>query len=174
MEFVDRSVGAEVLGVRLAAILLTFVTGVSAQGRTLGVCEALNSTISREEVVIRGRFTMWVHGIEFFEGTNIQTCPGWRTRFFTAPAAIRVALSSTPEASTPIGREEAIEFIRRISARKVRGAFTTPSFSLRGILVKKLWPCIFRGRDGQWFGRGFGGNGEYLAELVVTELPSAL
>lgn len=154
------------------AILLALATGATAQPRILGVCEALNSRISGEEVVIQGRFTKWTHGLAFFEGSNVETCPGWRTRFFTAPAAIEVELFSTPEVHSPIGREEALEFLRRIGARSVWRTFTSPSFSLRGILVKKPWPCIFRGSDGEWFGRGFGANGAYLAELVVTEIPS--
>jgi hypothetical protein len=172
VEFGDRSVGAEVLGVRLAAVLLTFAAGASAQIRTLGVCEALNSTISGEEVVIRGRFTRWVHGTAFFEGLKIETCPGWRARLFTAPAAIGVEFVSTPEAHTPVTRDAALEFLRRIMGQSVSGTFTSANFSMKGMLVKKFWPCVFRGRDGQWSGLGFGGNGKYLAELVMTEVPS--
>lgn len=159
---------------RLSAILLAFAAGASAQVRTLGVCEALDSAISVEEVVIHGWFTKWVHGIVFFEGPNAETCPGWRTRLFTAPAAIGVSLFSTPESRTPITKDEALEFLRRIGARSVQGTFTVPAFSMKGILVKKFWPCIFRGRDGQWFGLGLGANGAYLAELVMTEVPSGL
>jgi hypothetical protein len=157
---------------RLAANLIMFAAAASAQVRTLGVCEALNSTISGEEVVIRGRFARWVHGTAFFEGLKVETCPGWRTRFFTAPAAIGVEYVSTPEAHTPITRAAALEFLERIFRHSVSGTFTSPSFSMKGILVKKSWPLIFRGRDGQWFGLGFGLNGDYLAELVMTEVPS--
>jgi hypothetical protein len=132
----------------------------------------LNSTISGEEVVIRGLFIRWVHGIAFFEGPDVETCPGWRTRFFTAPAAIGVEFFSTPETHTPITKDEALKFLRRIGARSDRGTFTSPAFSMKGILLKKFWPSIFRGRDGQWFGFGFGLMGDYLAELVMTEIPS--
>jgi hypothetical protein len=157
---------------RIAAVLLALTAGAAAQIRTLGVCEALNSTISREEVVIQGRLTLWQHGMAFFEEPNAAPCPGWRRRFFTAPAAIDITFESIPEARTPIRREEALEFLRKISARSVRGTVTIPSLSLRGVLAKKFWPCIFRARGGEWIGQGFGANGAYLAELIVTEIPS--
>jgi hypothetical protein len=142
------------------------LAAASAQTKVMGVCEALNSAISSEEVIIHGTYNSWMEGAGFSEGLDGEPCPGWRKRFFTAPAFIDASRFS--ERMSLEQKQAYFEILKKqVSAH---GAFTGP-LAIKGVLIKKFWLFIFRGRDGVYWGNGFGPYGGYLAELVMTEPP---
>jgi hypothetical protein len=142
-----------------------------AQNRPLTVCEALDSSRDHQQVVIRGDvFTPRESG-GLSEGLGGEPCKGWPRHYFTAPSVIPIFLSSMPgvaltEAQTAQNKAFRLRLI------EVRTALRSAPYvvTLKGTLLRKAFPIIFRRSDGFYAGLGFGPNGEYSAVLVVQEI----
>jgi len=142
---------------------------LSAQERTLGLCETLNSAVNHQAVVIHTPMGVTRHGTFLFEGTGQDPCPGWPKRFFTAPSAIPVIIGYYPgiRVSDDLYRDN-FDFVQRLRTLEKANPSFRHMVTIRGVLVRKPWLLSFRGRDGSYGGWGEGVNGGAAAVLVVT------
>ena len=154
----------------LVSIVATVgANSLAAQARPLSVCEALNMAADHQSVTIRARIGSTRHEKYLFEGTGQDPCPGWRKRFFTAPAAIPLILGSYSNISVSdsVSREN-LSFVERLSEALKSGVMAPRIVTLSGILIRKRWPLIFRSSDGSYCCWGEGIDGGSAAIVVVT------
>jgi hypothetical protein len=67
-----------------------------------------------------------------------------------------------------------LDFHRRLCVLAGNHNRVLSEVTIKGVLVKKPWPVIFRRHDGTYQGNGFGEEGAWPAFLIVTALPSGL
>src|SRR5579863_1830773 len=98
----------------LAALGLIGAQPITAESRTMTVCEALNSAADHQPVVIRGTFFSFRHGTFISQGTGDDPCPGWPRYLFTAPSMIPIYLYSYSGVSVPDQlRHDMFDFLAR-------------------------------------------------------------
>lgn len=151
--------------------LAAWPQSLSAQPRPLGVCEALNSAVDHQAVVIHANLALTPHLTYVFDGTADEPCPGWRKRFITAPAAIPILIGSYSEVRVPDSlRNDLTNFLLHLRGRTVNrsGRFMV---TISGVLIRKPWLLTFRGATGEYVGWGEGLYGGFAALLVVTSVP---
>jgi hypothetical protein len=93
-------------------------------------------------------------------------CPGWRERFFTAPAIIELG---QPMPGTT-GDEEYHELLLEMNRRYATGDESSMEVEVEGRLVRKWLLFINRHSDGGYIGNGFGQNGGRAAVLQIKSL----
>jgi hypothetical protein len=143
-----------------------------AEQRQLGVCEALKSGEDHQTVEIRATIAATNHSVLLYEGDAHEPCPGWRSRFLTAPSAILLLFGSYPgiQVSGDTTRE-IDDFLNRIRALQRAEPSARRIVTVRGVLIRKRLPLMIRGVDGVYCCWGEGVNGDFGAALVVTAPP---
>ena len=143
-----------------------------AQTRPLSVCEALNSAADHQAVLIHATVASTRHGSYLFEGTGQDPCPGWRKRFFTAPAAIPIVTGSYGRVHVPADLFRSyFDFEQRMNSLRKADPSAHFAVTISGVIIRKKWPLIFWSADGEYVGWGEGANGGSAAVLVVTSAP---
>ncbi len=157
--------------IALAAFTGKLTQLANAQTRSLSVCDALTSGVDHQVVVIHAAIALYRHGTYIFEGTGQDPCPGWRKQFFTAPASIPLAIASYPGVSVPtnIFRDNA-DILSRIRNRQQANSIARFMVTVRGVLIRKSLPLIFRRLDGKYVGFAEGIDGTSAALLVATSV----
>ena len=160
---------------RLSFMLIVSVAGVSqdtrAQMGPLSVCQALDSTSNRLDLVVRGKISgNWRHG--FFvldQGISGEPCPGWMSRFLTGPSFIPLRYTSGFRVELTQEQERLNhDFFRRLVELGSQGRLRPVPVTIAGVLVRNSWSLIFRRADGTYFGSGI--DGPYTAVLVVKSI----
>ena len=77
---------------------------------------------------------------------------------------------------TPEEERAGLAFLFRLSdlSRGNPGAQNDLTVTMRGVIVKKAWPLIYRRSDGVYVGNAFGPAGGYAAVFVIKEILSGL
>jgi hypothetical protein len=159
---------------KLAIVVATGIVAVAhAEVGPLTVCEALSSIRDREDVTIHAPLLLTRHLTAVAEAfDNSDPCPGWPRRFFTAPSVIPL---TGPLFGVRVSVEvwrKALDFFGCQRMRQRENPSYHPMMTVRGVLLRKTWPLIFRGHDGEYFGWGFGLDGASAALLVLTSPPT--
>jgi len=153
------------------AVLLWAHPGIAQQPR-LGVCEALDSGVDHQEVVLHGKIASTVHDFYLFEGNGRDPCPGWPKNWFTAPAAIPLVVSTYSDIQVPINlTRNLFDYSRDLRQFLGANRFVAPTATVKGTLVRKPVPLIFRFSDGSYAGWGEGFEGGSAAVLVLKSVP---
>jgi hypothetical protein len=154
---------------------LLIACAASAQTKTLSVCEALDSGVDGQEVVLRGVIAGESHhGFGLSEGIDGDPCPGWRRRFLTTPSFILFDYFSHLGVHLTKEQEQLnLYFLRRLSFLLSPNT-SRSGVKIKGVLVRKPWPLIFRRQDGTYWGNGFGQDGWCPTVLVITSIPTGL
>ena len=157
----------------IALLAAAFPVTVTAQPRTVGVCEALNSIGDHQPASIRGTLSMTRHGAFLVEGTGTEPCQGWPQRLFTAPSAIPLFNGSYSGVRVPDGQiQRTLDFFKRLRNFQNAERSPRPVATVSGVLIRKTWLLVFRYPDGTYHGGGVGPDGAYAALLVVTSAPN--
>jgi hypothetical protein len=153
----------------VAAIAAWCPRALCGQLRPLSVCEALNSVADHQSVRIRAELASTRHETYLFEGTGQDPCPGWRKRFFTAPASLPIIIGSYSgvRVSHDLFRDN-LEFVLHLKDLYKTNPSAHHMVTIKGVLIRKPWMLIFRSADGSYFGFGEGIEGGSAALLVVT------
>jgi len=137
----------------------------------LGVCEALESAVDHQEIVIRGVMTGESHhGFFLSQGINGDPCPGWRLTFLTAPSALALGLASSFGVQlTAEQRRLNLDFFGRLSKMSKGRPLSGYRVVARGVFVRRAWSLIFRRADGTYYSLGSDLDpfGVYQALLVM-------
>jgi hypothetical protein len=142
------------------------------QTRPMSVCDALNSAADRQVVVIRAAIASTPHQTFLFEGTGRDPCPGWRKRFFTAPSVIPTIFGSYAGVHVPDNLLlENLHFVQHLKSIQQVKPSAQLFVTVKGVLIRKRWPLIFRNSDGIYCCWGEGVDGGSAAVLVVTSTP---
>jgi hypothetical protein len=161
-----------------AFFVIATLGSAAAQTQPMSVCQMLDSAADHQEVVARVKIAgSHHHGFWLTEGPNVDPCPGWRKRFFTAPSALIPIVSSRFGVHlTPEEERAGRDFLNRLFdlSRRDTRATNDLTVTLKGVFVRKAWPWIFRGRSGDWVGNGFGPSGGCAAVFVIKEILSGL
>jgi hypothetical protein len=132
----------------------------SAQTQPWSVCGILDSAADHQEVIARVRISgSYHHGFGLSEGLDGEPCPGWRRRFFTAPSVLLPKVSSGFGVLLTSEEEQmGLGFLFRLRdlSRRSPGALNKLTVTMRGAVVKKSWPWMFRRSDGSYMGNAFG------------------
>jgi len=156
--------------VYFAIIALTCLRSAICQSRPLGVCDALNSAVDNQAVVIHAAIASTQHGNFLFEeGTSPEPCPGWPNHLFTAPPVIPLILGSY--AGVDVSHDlfwKNVELLLRLRTLQKANPSLVHMVTVSGIVIRKRWPLIFRNRKGEYCCWGEGPDGSYAALLVVT------
>ena len=146
------------------------------QNTPLTVCQLLTSAKDRQEVVVRGEIGGGPeHGYLLMEGPNPDPCPGWPSRFFTAPSAVIIDLFINGESlgGVSVSSQQQrlnLDFLKRIAAASRQRTLNHASVTLSGVVLRRAGTIVFRRSDGEYYGNGFGQGGGILCELVVTSI----
>lgn len=138
----------------------------------MGVCAALNSAADHQEVVIHAAMVWYRHGTYIFEGTGREPCPGWPKRFFTAPANIPLNLGRYP--GLLLNNQlfwDLMDFCHYLGRLHKANPSSRQMVTIRGVIIRKALPLIYRSWDGGYIGWGEGIDGGNAAMLVVTSVP---
>lgn len=140
-----------------------------AQARPLSVCEALNASTDHQTVLIHAAVAATRHETYLFDGNGQDPCPGWRKRFFTAPAAIPLVTVSYAGVQVPTRLfQDYLDLEQRLKSLQSANPFARNMVTIKGVVIRKPWTLIFRQADGAYVGLGAGLNGTSAALLVVT------
>jgi hypothetical protein len=63
-----------------------------------------------------------------------------------------------------------LDFLKRLVAASRQHTLEHRSVTLSGVVLRKAGAFIYRGKDGQYLGNGFGSGGGVLCALVVTSI----
>lgn len=155
----------------IALLAVAWPVAALAQARTVGVCEALNSSSDHQDVAIRATLALTRHGAFLIEGTGRDPCPGWPPHLFTAPSAIPLFNGSN------YGVRVADSQVRKtlglfVHLRNGQGSDTATHrvVTASGVLIRKTWLLVFRSSDGTYCCGGVGPDGGYAALLVVKSV----
>lgn len=156
----------------LTAITAAFSQPLGAEARALSVCDVLNSAADHQTVLVHASIASNGHMVYLFDGTGSDPCPGWRKRFFTAPATIPILTGSYAgvHVSSELFRE-CLDFSQRLTSLQKANRYTHHMVTIGGVVIRKRWPLIFRSGDGSYVDLGGGVVGGYEAFLVVTSAP---
>ena len=153
----------------VALITAGWLQSLEAQQRALGVCEALNSVRDHQAVTIHAAIASTRHATFLFEGTAENPCPGWPTRFFTAPAVIPVLLSY-PGVRGWDGLSRAnLDFMVRLKNMQRADRSKRQIVTVTGVFIRNGSLLSFRKADGSYFRWGDDFFGGAAAFLVATE-----
>jgi hypothetical protein len=157
------------------AFLTAIAFGVTpigvAQSTPLSVCQALNSVGDHHEVIVRGEVYGGIHGLFIKEGVNDDPCPGWPRRMFTLPPEIALEfISSYGVRLTEEQRRLNRNLIKRLYKLRAQGQLKHHPITLGGVLVRNLWPLLFRRSDGSYRGFGMGSDNAYPVILVINSI----
>jgi hypothetical protein len=158
----------------LLVLLLVSMAFAAAQTEPMSVCQMLDSASDHQEVVARVKISGgYYHGFGLSEGLHGDPCPGWRKRFFTAPSVLMPMFSSC--CGVQLSQDESRmvrDFLDRLWDESRNNSTRDLTVTLRGVIVKKAWPWIFRRSDGVYMGNAFGPTGGYPAIFVIKEILS--
>jgi len=150
--------------IALAGIVLSAPL-LGADSRT--TCDVLDNRgdLVGRTVVVRGLLGgSDRHGYTIQQGPNRDPCPGWRSRFLTAPSVIPLDLGVVGTRTIDPGVSSCIAASRR-------GGPTLVTIEVVGTLLERSRsPMIFRRADGSYFSlfaHGFGRSGEYPVMILV-------
>jgi hypothetical protein len=159
----------KILFLALTALGLIGAPPITAQPRTMTVCEALNSAADHQPVVIRGRIVAFHRAAWITQGTGDDPCPGWPRYLFTAPSIIPVCLYSCSGVSVPDPlRRDVFDFLERLVSAWRADPHAKHVVTIRGVFVRNPWPFDFRTREGDWLELN---RYAAVAQLVVTSVP---
>jgi hypothetical protein len=157
----------------VALCAVSWPVAAVAQGRALGVCEALNSVEDHKEVVIRADLALTRHDTFLAEGTGEDPCPGWRQRLFTAPSVIPLVNGSAYGVSVPESQvHQTLDLFIRLRMLQSANPASRPVVTLKGVLIRRKWLFVFRSSDGTYCCYDGAGIGNVAAALVVTSVVS--
>jgi hypothetical protein len=143
---------------------------LSAQDRPISVCEALNSVRDHQVVVVRAKVEATRHEISLSAGLGGEPCEGWPRRYFTAPSLIPIFVSAPGVHPTEVQTAANLEFIRRLARVRAEHRPSDYMATIKGTLLRKTMPLIFRSPGGDYIGFGFGLDGAYAAAIVVQSI----